>query len=64
MTKQIDAVRHEVVTSFTDTKQSKTFLHLEDTLTRTMLRLDTVESHGDDKLRSIRRKTVGGGGGG
>ena len=33
----IDAVRHEVVTSFTDTKQSKTFLHLEDTLTRLAL---------------------------
>ncbi|XP_065179011.1 uncharacterized protein LOC135809565 [Sycon ciliatum] len=57
VTKQIDAVRHEVET-FSDTKQSKTFLRLEDTLTRIMLRLDTVESYGDDKLRSIRRKAV------
>ena len=53
----IDSLRGEVE-QFCGAKGSKDYLRLEDTLTRVLLRLDMIESHGDAKVRSVRRNAV------
>lgn len=46
------------VSAFNSTKQDKQYLFLEEMLTRKLLKLDNIDSAGDDAIRNERRKAV------
>ena len=46
------------VNAFTGGKQDKQYKYLEEMLTRKMLKLDNIESAGNEEIRSVRRQAV------
>lgn len=46
------------IEKFRGSKRDKEYLYLDEMLTRHLLSLDCVETHGNDKLRMLRKETI------
>jgi hypothetical protein len=55
--KEAEEVQQQV-NSFSGTKGDKTYLYLEEILTRLLIKLDNIDSEGKEEIRNTRRQAV------